>query len=449
MTPDRSGEADRHPRQAWSTRTRLLFCFSILVVLALIAFRLGILDSSAVAFVGLLIAIGFTMVVLSLGRIGQELRTRTAELTAANTALRAAFADARSMIESSLDPLVTVAEDGKITDVNKAMEEMTGVTRDAMIGRDLCDHFTEPERVRLSYELVFSEGAVRDYQLRMIHTSGRVTDVLYNASLFRDERGRAMGVFAAARDITAIQETIMRLNQELQRRGVALEAINKELEAFSHSVSHDLRAPLRSIDGFSLAALEDCGEAVGEQGREHLERIRAAVQQMEQLIDDLLKLSGVTRQKMRCEPVDLTALAQSVADDLQDAEPTRGVEFEIEDGLTVNGDENLLGVAIRNLLGNAWKFSGKHARSRIEFGLTKCNDEIAYFVRDDGVGFDMAYADKLFGAFRRLHAQEEFPGTGIGLATVQRIISRHGGRVWAEGKVDHGATFYFTLGECV
>jgi light-regulated signal transduction histidine kinase (bacteriophytochrome) len=202
---------------------------------------------------------------------------------------------------------------------------------------------------------------------------------------------------------------------------------------------------LRRIDGFSMALLEDYANQLDEEGQGYLHRVRAASQHMAQLIDDLLKLSRMTRGEMRREPVDLSALAQRVAIELQTTQPDRQVEFVIEEGKAANGDAHLLQVVLENLLGNAWKYTVKHERARIEFGVTQHDGTTAYFVRDDGAGFDKAYADKLFNVFQRLHSDTEFDGTGIGLATVQRIIHRHGGQVWAEGAVEQGATFYFTL----
>jgi two-component system, sensor histidine kinase and response regulator len=254
---------------------------------------------------------------------------------------------------------------------------------------------------------------------------------------------QALQVEIAARQ--QAEEEIKTLNEALMRRASELETVNKELEAFSYSVSHDLRAPLRSIDGFSAVLLEDYADVLDVQGQHYLQRVREASQDMGQLIDDLLNLSQVTRRDIRCTTFDISALAHAVAAELRETQPGRQVEFVIAPGLVVNADATLLRVVLANLLGNAWKFTGTQAQARIEFGVTQQEGHTVYVVRDNGVGFDMAYADKLFGAFQRLHRTTDFAGTGIGLATVQRIIHRHGGHVWAEGAVNQGATFYFTL----
>jgi light-regulated signal transduction histidine kinase (bacteriophytochrome) len=240
------------------------------------------------------------------------------------------------------------------------------------------------------------------------------------------------------------------LNKGLQQAIIELKAVNKELETFSYSVSHDLRAPLRSIDGFSQALIEDCVDQLDESGHDHLRRIRTATQKMGQLIDDLLTLSRVIRSDMHREPVDLSRFASHTCNVLQQSNPERLVEFNIQPGLVAQGDTRLLQVVLENLLNNAWKFTAKRPQAKIEFGLLppETSEDIStytYFVRDDGVGFDMAYVEKLFSPFQRLHSITEFPGNGIGLATVQRIVHRHGGQLWAEGSLGQGATFYFTL----
>ena len=236
-----------------------------------------------------------------------------------------------------------------------------------------------------------------------------------------------------------------RANEEIQRTATAPQVANKELETFSYSVSHDLRAPLRSLDGFSQILLEDFGNQLDEVGNGYLQRIRVNSQRMSQLIDDMLKLSRVSRGQIQYEQVDLSALVESICNDLRETQPDRDVTLDNAKGLAATGDPALLRAALENLLGNAWKYTGKLKHAAIEFGSARENGRDVYFVKDNGVGFDMAYADKLFMPFHRLHAEGEFDGTGIGLATVHRIIQRHGGSIWAESKPDLGATFYFTL----
>jgi two-component system, NtrC family, sensor kinase len=241
---------------------------------------------------------------------------------------------------------------------------------------------------------------------------------------------------AEARAARELAETRALLVGELERK-------NNELEAFSYSVSHDLRAPLRAIDGFSRALIEDCSENLDGSGLNYLNRVRAAAQRMGELIDDMLQLSRVTRADLNRRKIDVSALAREVAADLQRQHPDRKVEFNIEDGLEGDADARLLRIVIENLFGNAWKFTRDVEQPKVELGLM--GDGASYFIRDNGAGFDMKRADKLFRPFQRLHTEEEFPGTGVGLATIYRVIDRHGGRVWAEAEVGQGATFYFTL----
>jgi light-regulated signal transduction histidine kinase (bacteriophytochrome) len=254
----------------------------------------------------------------------------------------------------------------------------------------------------------------------------------------------------AARELLARVRThveLARQREAVARAKDAAEAANRELEAFSYSVAHDLRAPLRSIDGFSQTLLEDYADKLDADGKKYFSFIRESAQHMAQLIDDLLALSRVTRSELHREGVDLSALARAAITRLQRSQPDRRVDVVIQEGLRGEGDPRLLAVVLDNLFGNAWKFSGRRDEARIEFGATSNDGQRVYFVRDNGAGFDMAFADKLFGVFQRLHAAAEFEGTGIGLATVQRVVRRHGGRVWAEGEVNRGATFFFTLYE--
>jgi signal transduction histidine kinase len=237
------------------------------------------------------------------------------------------------------------------------------------------------------------------------------------------------------------------LEHAVEERTSELRAANRELESFSYAVSHDLRAPLRAIDGFGLALVEEYGGLLDEQGQDYAHRVRAATQRMGELIDDLLTLSRVTRAELHRDRVDLSALARAVLERLAGEAPERVVETVVVDGATTRGDPRLLRLALENLLGNAWKFTAHQPAARIEFGTTHDHGRIVYFVRDNGVGFNPEYAGKLFNPFQRLHSSEDFDGNGIGLATVSRVVDRHGGRVWAEGVPGEGATFFFTTGE--
>jgi signal transduction histidine kinase len=275
--------------------------------------------------------------------------------------------------------------------------------------------------------------------------------LLARGHVCEDAEGRPIRLIGVGVDITAqkrVETEILRLNAELERRvserTTQLRATEKELEAFCYSVSHDLRAPLRSIRGFNEVLLERYASNLDARGQEFLRRACESSHYMDVLIDDLLKLSRIGRAELVRGPVNLSELARVIAETLHHFEPLRAVSFEITPNLRAAGDERLLRIVLENLLRNAWKFTSKRAKARIEFGFTSA-PENAFFVRDNGAGFDRSYAGRLFGAFQRLHAASEFEGTGVGLATVQRIINRHGGRVWAEGDVDRGATFYFAM----
>ena len=375
------------------------------------------------------------------------------EARAAESELRRASAYHRSLLEASLDPLVAIGPDGLITDVNDATVRATGRTRQELLGTDFADYCTDPERAKAAYERAFREGTIRDYPLQIKHRDGSLTEVVYNASTYRDPGGSVTGVLAAARDVAELkraEEEIRALNTDLERRVAErtreLDAANRQLQEFVYSVAHDLRTPLRSVDGFSLAVLEAHGDALGADGRSDLRRVRAAAQTMGELIDALLSLTRVAHRRLRFERVDLSVVAGRVVDELRRADGGREVEVTIAGGLAADTDEPLVEVVLQNLLGNAWKFTAARPVAHIEVGRADLDGMPAFFVRDDGVGFDPAYVGKLFVPFQRLHAAEEFPGTGIGLATVARVLERLGGSWRAEGEVDAGATFFFTLG---
>jgi len=346
------------------------------------------------------------------------------------------------LFDLSQDLICIAGFDGVFKRVNPAWERVLGYTAEELTSVPFVEflHPDDREPTLAEFEEQRQAGKVvlcfenryrcKDGSWRWLQWSSRPDA----------ESGR---IYAIARDVTAQKQ----VQDESRRAREAAEAASAELEAFSYSVSHDLRSPLRGIDGFSQALLEDYGGALDDQGKDYLRRIRAAAQRMAQLIDDLLRLARISRAELNPEPVDLSALAQSVAEEMREREPARAASFRIADGIETEGDPRLLRVAVENLVGNAWKFTRKKAATRIEFGTLQHNGQPIYFVRDNGAGFDMAYAGKLFGAFQRLHHTKDFEGSGIGLATVSRIVQRHGGRIWAEAALEQGATFYFTLGE--
>ena len=382
----------------------------------------------------------------------------------AEEALRTSESFLNSIIDQSPSPMWIADNKGTLVRLNQACRDLLNISDEEVVGQynihkdtvlnaqglfpEVKRVFEEGETVR--FEIHYDSSRLRNLELRKFPL------VYLDVTIFpiRNGEGEITNAVIQYWNITErkqAEEEIIRLNAELEQRVIQrtaqLEEANKELESFSYSVSHDLRAPLRSIDGFSRALIEDYGTRIDERGRTYLDRMRAATRRMGLLIDDLLQLSRVTRGAMKRTPLDLSRLAGLVAVDLQEIQPERPIQWVIAPGLRAQGDERLLEIVLKNLMGNAWKFTARHPSGRIEFGLQEQQGTAVYFVRDDGAGFDMDYAGKLFDTFQRMHSQDEFEGTGIGLAIVQRIIHRHGGRIWAEGALEQGAVFYFTLGE--
>lgn len=384
--------------------------------------------------------VSFALLLFAFRRLREEIsRRRLSE-----QALRASEGFLDSIFENIPDMVfVKGAKELRFERINRAGEKLLGIDRGALVGKNDFDLFPHEQAVA--------------FQARDRETlSGRVAVEILEEPIQTKEgevwlhtkKVPVMGENGESKYLLGISENITESRQSaaaIKTAKEAAEAANQELEAFSYSVAHDLRAPLRAIDGFSQALEEDCGDRLDANGISHLERVRASAKHMALLIDGLLSLSRVTRRELFREKVDLTRIAQLGGARLREAFPQRNVELVIHDGLEADGDARLLTVALDNLLGNAWKYTSKGAHSRVEVGRRTEENGAAFFVSDNGVGFEQAYAHKLFGAFQRLHAAAEFEGSGIGLATVHRIVRRHGGRVWAEGKVGCGATFYFTL----
>jgi PAS domain S-box-containing protein len=369
-------------------------------------------------------------------QLEQRVTERTAALSQANALLQ-------TLLDHMPDHIYFKDSQSRFIRNSRSQAKALGLRDPAeAIGKSDFDFFPHAQ---LSYEreqeIIRSGKPLVNIEELVVWPDGRQTWVLTTKMPFLDQAGQIIGTFGISRDITKRKQSEV----ALQKAKLELEAANKELEAFSYSVSHDLRSPLRSIDGFSQALLEDYSDQLPVEGRDFLARIRSSAQRMAALIDDLLNLSRVTRAPFKLVPVDLTALAENILADLQRTHPERSVRCSIAPNLNARGDPQLLRIVLENLLNNSWKYSSKQGQAEIEVGSKYENNETIYFVRDNGAGFDMAYANKLFGAFQRLHTATEFPGTGIGLATVQRIIHRHGGRVWAEGAVNQGSTFFFTL----
>ena len=347
---------------------------------------------------------------------------------------------AESMINTVREPLIALDQDLRVVKASRSFYEFFKVKPEDTMGQliyNLGNKQWDIPKLRELLETILPQKTIfDDYEVEHDFAGiGRRT-MLLNARQIQRVFGKERIILLAIEDITERKEIESGLKKTLE-----------ELESFSYSVSHDLRAPLRGIDGWSLALLEDYKDKLGERGREYIDLVRSETQIMGQLIDDLLMFSRQGRAEMNERPLDMTVMAQAIISRLQHQNPILQTSFIVQPGLKALGDHNLIDIALKNLLDNAVKFSSKSSRPMVEFGQVEKEGRKTFFVRDNGVGFDMAYANKLFGVFRRLHKASEFLGTGIGLASVQRIINRHGGRIWAEAKVNEGATFYFTLKE--
>jgi PAS domain S-box-containing protein len=391
------------------------------------------------------------------GKIDAELLSRSLDYAIArkrsSLTLRESETRYRALVETAPDAIV-VHSAGTIAYVNPTWVRLAGGTQaEEFIGRSMRDFLSPTETASAS--LGADTRRVQAPLMRLDRTTVEVevvsTMVTWRGrpalqTILRDLSAQRQAEWALRESEARYRMLNAELDKRVRERTAELEQANMELEAFAYSVSHDLRAPLRSIDGFSQALLEDCADQLDTGGQDSLRRIRAAAQRMAQLIDDLLKLSRLTRADLHVTQVDLSELAASVSQELRASEPRRQSTIRIADGLVASGDPVLLRTVLENLLGNAWKFSAPKPATLIEVGSASIAGETAYYVRDNGVGFNLAYADKLFGPFQRLHSQSEFPGTGIGLASVRRIVRRHGGRIWAEAQPGQGATLWFSLG---
>ena len=359
---------------------------------------------------------------------------------------------------------LTIDARGVIGDANITAAHLLGVERQILVQQPFSAFVLALDRdvYYLHQRALQKTGEPQSCELRLLGAGGHAeTDYFWarlQGRLQHDAGGEPPGYWVTFIDVTGqhkAEAEIRSLNAGLEERvgtrTAQLETTNKELETFAYSVSHDLRAPLRTIDGFSQMVLEDAGDRLTVEDREHLQRVRAAAQHMAKLIDDLLGLSRASRMDLLRKDVDVSAMATAVLDELQDAQPQRRVEVAVAPGMRAEADAQLLHIILVNLLTNAWKFTSKHEEARIEVGVSDSDgsghhdQKRAFFVRDDGAGFATDRAAQLFGAFQRLHTADEFEGDGIGLATVQRLVLRHGGRIWAEAEVEKGATFFFTL----
>ena len=365
------------------------------------------------------------------------------------TELRKSEEKYRNIVENTTSMIMVTKPDGIISYLSPSSTQVIGYTPNELIGTNpVIFHPDDIKKVQQALSRALKGEKGSGFEYRAISKKGQIKWISHSWSpIFLDNKLHS--IVSVIDDITerrTTEDRIKKLNESLMHRSFELEAANKELETFSYSVSHDLRAPLRSIDGFSQAVLEDYADKLDKQGKEYLQRIQNSTRRMEQLIDDMLRLSRLTRTEMVRQNVDMGQIATSIIENLKKANPKRKIKFILHDNLFVKGDKNLLTILLQNLLGNAWKFTKKRKQSNIEFGKIKKEKEIVFFIRDNGAGFNMKYANKLFTPFQRLHDDVDYQGTGIGLGIASRIIHRHGGRIWAEAEEEKGAVFYFTIG---
>ncbi len=376
----------------------------------------------------------------------------------AQVRLKASEEKFRLLAENTVDCIWLMDLNLNFRYINPSVRHVLGYTPKEWIGSSLADHFP-PEEIEFMGKLIESElskgkdGKGVVFETNIYSKARDIVSVEISCRILFDANGEPVGLHGTMRDITrrkSAEEEVQRLNQDLERRVVErtaqLNAANKELEAFAYSVSHDLRAPLRSIQGFGSALMEDYHDSLGSIGRDYLQRIQKNTKRMGELIEDMLTLSRTMRCEMKRETVNLSEIVLSIIDDLKSQDRNRHVEVVIEPMIYARGDSHLLRILLENLLGNAWKFTSKNKTTvYLKFGRNQKNGTDVYYIKDNGVGFDTAYSEKLFLVFQRLHSAEEFPGSGVGLTTVARIVQRHGGKIWADGKIGKGATFYFTL----
>ena len=364
----------------------------------------------------------------------------TANRKLAEQKLLAASLYSRSLLEASLDPLVTISKEGKITDVNKATEEVTGCSREELIGSDFSNYFTKPEEARAGYQKVFTEGLVKDYPLAIRDKSGRITDVLYNATVYLNPQGKIEGVFASARDVTERKAMENEIKQAMEK----LQQSNSELEQFAYVASHDLQEPLRMVASYVQLLERRYKGKLDADADEFIGYAVDGANRMRGLIDDLLTYSRVSRLGKPFEPVNVESTLDIVLMNLQASIAENGAVVTHNKLPVVVADGGQLVQLFQNLIGNAIKFHGKepprvHVSGRVE------ETDYLFSVKDNGIGIDPGYFDRLFKIFQRLHTREEYPGSGIGLAVCKRIVERHGGRIWIESEAGKGSTIYFTL----